>query len=409
MNILMLLFKDIHYDARVQREAIALAEAGHIVTIACLEEYTELPPLLHSNINLLRVPITTKRMRRTISSNGNKDNPSLWRALVFKFIRNPLVKIIKDILANREYYKKVKIFLDTVNISVIHCHDLNTLPAGYLLARKNNLKLVYDSHELFNEMVGKNLIEKRVGYWIENKLIQKINYLIVVNPYVEQEFKSRYGDIPTTVIQNTPILPHADLLQDEKDNYWRLTYNLEDTDIILLYQGGLTPERGIEECINALNVLSQSYKLVILGEGRIKEKLIKLTKDKNLEKRVFFHDQVPASDILWYTKQADIGLVMYKNTSKNNYLSTPNKIFEYMMAGIPTVASNHPGKRYLVEMERTGVCVDETPDSICKGIETVIERYNFYRKNCLEKRYNFSWQQEGTKMVDLYRKIGDER
>ena len=93
---------------------------------------------------------------------------------------------------------------------------------------------------------------------------------------------------------------------------------------------------------------------------------------------------------------------MYKNTSKNNYLSTPNKIFEYMLAGIPTVASNHPGKSYVIEKEQTGVCVEETPEAIKDGIERVVVNYNFYKEHCLQKRHLYTWEVEGKKLVELY-------
>lgn len=405
MKILMLLFKDIHYDARVQREALALAEAGHMIYLACLEEYTTSPPELHPSIIIFRSTIVTKRMRRAVMNQNDSKSSSLQK-MAFKMVRNPVLKLFKDIMANREYYFKVKDYIKDENITCIHCHDLNTLPVGYFMAKGLGVKLVYDSHELFNEMAGKNPVEKRVGYWIEKRLIKHIDHLITVNPYTEKEFHKRYGMIPSTIVQNTPILPGEDQLKVVENNYWRQKFNLSHEDIILLYQGGMTPERGIEECISALLLLPSRFKLILLGEGRLKEKLIQMVKDLNLLDRVFFHQQVPPDDILWYTKQADLGLVIYKNTCQNNYLSTPNKIFEYMMAGIPTLASNHPGKSYLVEKEKTGICVEENPQSIKDGIERIMSNYREYQTNCIEKRSAFSWQAEQNKIVGLYQSLG---
>lgn len=407
MKVMMLLFKDIHYDARVQREALALAEAGHQVTIACLEEYTHSPPVLHDNIRLIRCSISTKRIRRNVNMTADDRKKSWFRKLVFQIIRQPLFKLVKDVLASREYYIQIKKVLAQNPVVVIHCHDLNTLPAGYLLAKKFNLKLVYDSHELYNEMVGKNKIESAVGFWMEKRLIRHIDHLIVVNPQVQRIFQQRYGALPATVIQNTPILPDLDEMLPEPMNYWKDKYGLNDQDILLLYQGGLTPERGIEECIETMLILGDHYKLILLGDGRSKAKLVRMVRSLGLEERVFFHEQVPSEKILWFTKQADIGLVMYKNTCPNNYYSTPNKIFEYMMAGIPAVASDHPGKNYIVEQEQTGVCVQETPEAIKRGIESIVHNYSYYRNQCLQKRERFSWQVEKKQLIKLYDKLGE--
>ncbi|GGK29016.1 hypothetical protein GCM10010965_22330 [Caldalkalibacillus thermarum] len=403
MNVLMLLFKDIHYDARVKREAVALAEAGHQVTIACLEEYPEDPPVLHERVELLRLKISTKRIRRSIT---NSERGSGAARHVLRIVRTPVLKLLKDILASQEYYRHVKAWLRQHPVDVIHCHDLNTLPAGTRLARRFGTRLVYDSHELFNEMAGKNALERRVGYWVENRLIRHIDHLIVVNPFVKKEFFKRYGPLPTTVIQNTPVLP--DFGQQRPDDVadLRCKYGLCDDDVLLIYQGGLNPERGLEECIQAVALLPERFKLVLMGDGRLKENLQAMVDELGLNKRVFFHEPVPSESLLWYTKQADVGLVIYKNTCLNNYYSTPNKIFEYLLAGIPTVASDHPGKRYVVEGEGTGICVAETPEAIKAGILEVINRLDAFKQNCVVKRTQFCWQKERDKLVKMYQQLG---
>lgn len=394
MNVLMLLFKDIHLDARVQREAASLAEAGYHVDIACLLEKEEKPKMIHKNVNIIRIPLTTKRVKRAI--HHSKSTP------ILRFFRIPVIKLIKDMYAQWEYTQKVYELMMKKKYDVLHCHDLNTLPAGSYLKRKfNHIKLIYDSHELFNEMVGKNKIERWIGYLIEKKLIKNINHLITVNPYTEKFFHNRYGNIPSTIIQNTPMWDDL-YFESSSRKYWRNVFPIEDDDAILLYQGGLTPQRGIEECIEALSMLPNKYKLIILGEGILRSKLEQLVRDKELHGRVFFHDPVPPSDILKYTAQADIGLVMYKNTCLNNYLSTPNKIFEYFLSGIPTVASNHPGKRYIVSKLGTGVCVEETSEAIKQGIIKIMENYEYYKSNCISKRNRYTWHIEKNKLIDLY-------
>lgn len=411
----MLLFKDIHYDARVKREAAALAQAGHEVIIACLEEFAEPPPRVAEGVTLWRYSITTKRLKRKVSphqgaSPGHSSEPGHSRSkrafsqLILRLVRFPALKLVKDVAASVEFYRSIAQDLQRYRVDVIHCHDLNTLPAGVRLARRFQTKLVYDSHELFNEMAGKSWLEKRIGYILERLLMPHIDHLIVVNSHVHRLFTKRYGPYPTTVVQNVPEAPDWNQAPPQEVLNLRQHFGLAPDDLLLLYQGGLNPERGLEECIQAVAMLPKTFKLVLIGDGRLKGYLEELVNHLQLEDRVFFFGQVPSEQLLWYTCQADVGLVVYKNTSLNNYYSTPNKIFEYLLAGIPTVASDHPGKRLVAE-EGTGVCVEETPEGIKDGILDVVAQMEMYRERCREKRSQYSWQEERKKLIRTYRQL----
>lgn len=411
----MLLFKDIHYDARVKREAAALAQAGHEVIIACLEEFAEPPPRVAEGVTLWRYSITTKRLKRKVSphqgaSPGHSSEPGHSRSkrafsqLIMRLVRFPALKLVKDVAASVEFYRSIAQDLQRYRVDVIHCHDLNTLPAGVRLARRFQIKLVYDSHELFNEMAGKSWLEKRIGYILERLLMPHIDHLIVVNSHVHRLFTKRYGPYPTTVVQNVPEAPDWNQAPPQEVLNLRQHFGLAPDDLLLLYQGGLNPERGLEECIQAVAMLPKTFKLVLIGDGRLKGYLEELVNHLQLEDRVFFFGQVPSEQLLWYTCQADVGLVVYKNTSLNNYYSTPNKIFEYLLAGIPTVASDHPGKRLVAE-EGTGVCVEETPEGIKDGILDVVAQMEMYRERCREKRSQYSWQEERKKLIRTYRQL----
>lgn len=408
MNILMLLFKDVLYDARVKREAISLAQAGYQVTIACLKEYEEDITKLHKNITIERLNLSTKRVKRSLVMNENikgNRNSSIIRQIILKMIRQPVVKLVKDYLSYFEHYKKIVKLIKGRKYDVIHCHDLNTLLQGVVLSKSFKLKLVYDSHEIFNEMAGRNNLDKKVGYWLEKRLFSKIDHFITVNEFVEKYLVEKYNKQPnTTIIQNIPLLINTEDTPVSQ-NYWRDQYNLSEEDVILLYQGGIAPFRGIEDCILALKELADHYKLVILGNGRIKENLVNLVKYQSMESRVFFHDQVPSDELNWYTKQADIGLVMYKSISLNNFYSTPNKIFEYIQAQIPCVSSDHPGKAYVVKKDITGICVKEDPKSIAAGVVEIVENYREYKENCRLATQKYTWENESRKLRELYQSI----
>ena len=407
-RIVMLLYKDIHFDARVQREAIGLAEQGEEVFILCLKEFNTEPPFLHKNIKIVRMSICSKKYKQQLL-NEPKENKklSVKQKALSRIIRSPVIKLIKDLYSYHEFYLKCRSWMkeQQQQWDVMHCHDLNTLKTGIKLAKEFQAQVVYDSHELFNEMSGRNKLDRWYGYRLEKKLLRDVDQLIVVNPYVAEEFKKQYGQLPeVTVIQNVPIYKEEDTCAIE-DDYFRKKYRLKENDFLLIFQGGIDPHRGLEEILKAMELLPEHFKLVLVGNGRIKSDLEKAVLENGLANRVFFHEQVPASDILCYTKQADAGLVMYKNISRNNYFSTPNKIFEYLLAGIPAIASDHPGKSYIVKNEQTGICTEETPEQIAKAVLQIYENYDFYKNNCLQKREKYSWQKEKMKLVEMYRRL----
>lgn len=407
----MLLYKDIHYDARVQREALALANEGHRVYIACVREYTDNPSFSHENIILIRISISVKSAKSALSSGNTgknrKKNSSL--ELLIKLVRNPYIKVIKDFAAYFEFYKKVLSAIKETDVDVIHSHDLNTLWQGYLLRKVKKVPLIYDSHELFNEMAGRNPVDRKIGYYMEERLYKKVDFLITVNEVMLSQFDKRYGKKESVIVQNVPIYSEKLLADKDNRNYFRDTFRLKNNDVILIYQGGLSPHRGIELCISAIAELPDEFKLVIVGQGISESSLKSLTSEMKLNDRIFFHPQVPSSDILWYTSQGDIGLVMYQNTSLNNYYSTPNKIFEYMQAGIPCVASDHPGKTYIVDNYRTGISTEETVEAITQSVLKIHSDYPYYRDNCIIAREIFTWENEKTDLLDLYTSINADR
>ncbi|MFV8826372.1 glycosyltransferase [Alkalihalobacterium sp. APHAB7] len=402
MSTIMLLFKDIIYDARVKREAIALAKGGYKLTIFCVKEFDLETPDLHENIEIVRHDMFNKQIKMTLNQ---KHNDKAYTNVIKRMVRTPLLKLSKDIAAYRLFYTKTVAMLKEKDVTVIHAHDLNTLSIGYYLSKQFRAKLIYDSHELYNEMAGRNNFEKRIGYMVEGKMLKHIDHLIVVNPFVQEEFENRYGKKPTTIIENIPETNGGLTTEAENKNYFREKFKLAEEDIILLYQGGINPNRGIEECVEAVAQLPERFKFVILGFGTLTNELKELAVKLNLSSRVFFHEQVPSADILWYTKQADIGLVMYKSNSKNNYFSTPNKIYEYLLAGIPMVASDHPGKNFIINKYKIGLCIEEDVESIRKGILQLEKEYDMYAENCLINRKSISWTDEGNKLVTLYESL----
>ena len=400
---LMLLFKDIHYDARVMREATALAEQGWSVCIACLDILTEPLPNLHENIELIRISITTKRLKRNVDSVAGQQSAA--SRFTYRLIRNPFVKLAKDLFAQREFCEKVIREMTGRTVHVVHCHDLNTLNVGVAIKRRLNIPhLIYDSHELYNEMNGKKWFERQMGYVVEKKYVAHADFVITVNEYLKDALKRRYQLSNIVILRNCQPFFHV---EEVEHRYFHRRYHLAESDRVVLYQGGLTSSRGLEELVAAVKYLPDYIHVVFLGYGDLKPKLQSLVRDLQLEAQIHFHDAVPPAQLLHYTSSADAGVVLYKNTCQNNYLSTPNKIYEYMQAEIPVVSSDHPGKSIVVRKAGTGVLVDpESPRDIADGILSVLKDRDRYVANCKKYKHVYSWEKEQSALIELYSQLG---
>ena len=112
-------------------------------------------------------------------------------------------------------------------------------------------------------------------------------------------------------------------------------------------------------------------------------------------------------ELVPYTASADIGILLYRNDCRNNYYCAPNKLFEYMMMGLPVIAANYPGLLPLVEGEDVGLCVDpESPKAIAGAVNRLAgdpDRRERMRRNGLQlTRDRYNWEIESTPLLELY-------
>ena len=128
-----------------------------------------------------------------------------------------------------------------------------------------------------------------------------------------------------------------------------------------------------------------------------------------MERRVYFTEPVAPDRVVYYSVSASVGVVIYLRTSLNNYYATPNKLYEYISAGLPVVSSNFPALSEIVEGYGLGGTFDpEEPKSIAAAINQVLadeQRYDTMRKNALEAATIFNWETESRKLLEIYGRL----
>jgi len=323
-------------------------------------------------------------------------NDEIVDGIKIKALPFPKNRKERILLLNRLAYKKA---LD-VNAEIYHFHDPELIPLGLKL-KKLGKKVIYDIHEdVPRDILTKPYINKyakpiisKLFEMFENFSSKKFDYLITATPHIRDRFK-RIN--PNTIdVNNYPILEEF-----FKPVEWRNRKNH------ICYIGGITRIRGIVELMKALEYVDTVLHLAGNFEN---EKLKKEVMSMKSWKKVKYYGFVDRNCIKNILAKVKIGIINFLPLP-NHTEALPNKMFEYMSAGIAIVASNFPLWKEIIEKNNCGICVNPlNPYDIAKVISELLNDDSLSRKmgqngrRLVETRYN--WEKESEKLINVYRKL----
>jgi glycosyltransferase involved in cell wall biosynthesis len=298
-----------------------------------------------------------------------------------------------------------KLFYSTASCyspKVFVANDLPMLPVAAQVATACGARLVYDSHELYSEQEFSER-EKRRWAEIEAKYIGACDVVITVNQSIAAELKRRYGIDDVSVIYSAERATAPPL----RRRLFHDVFGLGADKKVLLLQGGLSASRNLETLVDAMgHVQNTSVVLVILGEGLLLKKLQAKAKLNELSGLVYFHPAVPQKDLQAFTAAADAGVIPYQATCLNNFFCTPNKLFEFIAAGIPILASDLPEIRCMIQGQQIGLVGDmSTAESLAGLIDEFFrdeQRLATWQNNLSITRKRVCWEEEEKKLVEIY-------
>ena len=296
------------------------------------------------------------------------------------------------------YNIRLFLFLLFSRFDIVVANDLDTLPACFLASKIRFKKLVYDSHEYFTE-VPELIHRKNIqSFWlkIEKFLLPKIKYSYTVCESIASIYKEKYG-IDMKVVRNIP----------EKNN--RIQIGISKTKAsakkVIIYQGALNVGRGIENVIEAMQYIENAI-FWIIGDGDIREGLKQLVFKYNVSEKVLFVGKVPFAELQRYTKQAHIGISLEEPEGLNYYFSLPNKLFDYLHAGIPVLISDLPEMRKIVEQYKTGeICESREPKKLAFQIQKMLtddSLCSIWLKNIAHAKEELTWENEKKVLLGVY-------
>lgn len=281
---------------------------------------------------------------------------------------------------------------------IYFAEDFYTLPFVTIIAKLKRGKIYYNSRELYAFIGGlrnRPFIQSLVKT-IEQFFIKKVNLVLTTGEMDSHFLENYYGIKNTLVIRNIPLLRYPDSRMD-----FRKKYDLPSNSFILLYQGVLLEGRGIPLVLKAMKELPETF-LIILGDGEQKNNFIKLADQYNLANRVIFAGTINQNDLVNYTAGADLGLTLIENISVSYYHALPNKLFEYIMAGLPVLSSDLPQMKRIVDTYQVGEAININDEkNIIKTILKLVENRELlkkYQDNCLRAAMELNWQEEYKKV-----------
>lgn len=285
---------------------------------------------------------------------------------------------------------------------VFVANDLPMLPVAKQLAAACGARLVYDSHELYSEQEFSDR-EKRRWAEIEAKYIGTCDVVITVNQSIATELEHRYGVSDVRVIYNAERTRNTPAVSRR----FHEAFGLSAEKKILLLQGGLSAGRNLDVLVDAMRYVKDPYVvLVVLGDGLLLRSLQKMVQQEGLAGRVYFHAAVPQNELLALTAAADAGVIPYQATCLNNHYCTPNKLFEFIAAGLPILATDLPEIRRLVEGQQIGQVGDTgSPQKLAALIDDFFsneQRFATWKARVSVVRQLICWEQEEKKLVEIY-------
>ena len=373
VRIAMLLHKSVEHDSRVRREAKALAETGHEVTVLHL-------PRVHGELD------------------GTLDGFEVVSVTPPQWVRRHIPFALYRIVFLASFVRAIR----RLGPDVVHAHDAAMLAPGYLGARLVRARLVYDSHEYAAGVPYRERAWALFVTSLERALIRKCAAVITVSDGIADRLAERYGlSHRPTVVRNVPDPSAYDRAFRAPD--LRAALGIDSQTPLVLHLGAAATDRGCEALVRAMADLPEAH-LLFLGadDGAYVDGLLALAAQSGVSERVHFRPSVPIAHVLSYVEQASVGVSLLEDTCENHRLALPNKVFEYLAAGVPVVVSDLPEmRRALATVPGSAFVTATDPQSLTHGIERAVAaapRVGESGRLVAE----FTWEDDAGRLADTY-------
>ena len=366
MRIAVLVSNDLSFDQRVQKTCRVLESAGHTVHL----------------------------LGRELPNSVSYDGPGTCTRFKLRFN--------SGVLFYAELQMAIYRWLKRNEYDCIWSNDLDTLLPAVLAGARKGVPVIYDSHEYFTEAAGLTYspLKRRVWLAIEKMTVPYLGQMITVNSSIADKYTERYG-IKVNVVRNMPELS-SDMPQmgsrSEFENYGVPI----DLPILLMQGAFMDRDRGAAEAVNAVRKM-EGVRLVLVGAGVEWDEAVEMVNEPDLKGKLYCIPRLPYIKLKKLTASADVGLSLDKALHENYTLSLPNKLFDFIHAGLPVVASPMVELKKIVEANNVGIVTsDVNGEAISDAVFMVLKtpRKQWF-DSCMKARQNLHWGTDSHVILEI--------
>jgi glycosyltransferase involved in cell wall biosynthesis len=385
-------------DVRAMRTATALARAGFTVVVVDIE-HTGVRPSDESLTSVHPAHVAVSRtedlggvrfrhivMSRRLARHYDPGRLVLW--LLFKGLRM-LLGLLEVVRTPADIY---------------HASDMTALPACYIAARLRHKPVIFEPYELplAQPWITRWRLLHAVSVHVLRNIVPHCAGVIVTSPSYAGELRRRYGGQAPVVIRNIPEY-QPPVTSDRLHRRLGLDSEMR----IALYQGNLQADRGLDVLVYAARFLAPGAVVVMMGGGADRGAFESLVAQERVSDRVKIIPAVPYDELLLWTASADIGLIIFRTEAVSYQLALPNKVFEYVMAGVPVLASPLEAVVDLLERYQVGRAIASTsPQAVGLAINSMLSDQDArarMRHNALAAaKRDLRWEVESHRLLQLY-------
>lgn len=293
------------------------------------------------------------------------------------------------------------------DLRTFNAHGLSVLPIGAVIKLLTGASLVYDTHELETQRMGLKGARQYFSLLCERLLIRFVDHTIVVDKSIADWYIDKYK-LSANSVSIARNIPQRSLIPSTKGNFIRQTIpSIKEGDTVFLFVGIFGENRALPEMLEAFAQTDKSKHLVFIGFGPLQEYI-----ESFAAKHPNIHvlPPEPPSNLLNVTSSADIGLVLFENTCLSHYYVLPNKLFEYLLSGVPVIASNFPEMKQIISSYNCGWTCEPNSNELLKIINSLNPDDVQQKRNATKKcKEDFAWENEVRDFEKIYKTFSPVR
>ncbi len=409
MRVCIVVDNAMTYDRRVLRQVRTLRATGREVTVVALEDADGRQPPDLAGATLITVPSfgglgITDRIRGQASAAGN-ERLSVPIGTLRRYATRAVLRLSWFIGPHRYLRRAAHLGRRVIPIRPDVCHVNNLIPLPAALACKLlfGTRVIYDAHELEAERPGWSKLARWRARLVERACIRHADHVVAVSAGRGAYMAGMHHIPPPTIIRNTPQQPRPEMVADVGRS--------DGAPATVMYLGAIAIGRGLTQLVDVLPVLPDVRAVVVGPDMGLASDLARRGAELGVSDRLEIRPPVAPDDVATTLAHADAGYCAFENICASYYFNLPNKIFEYLLSGLPVVASDLPELRAFLAGSGAGVVFDPgSRDALAEAVSCLLrEDRQVLRSRALRLGRDNTWEQEQARLLELYDQMDGRR